>query len=211
MSQTGANADEWVPVTPGTEGVLALGMAHVIMAAKLRPAAPPGSAGAAHRRLERGACRPTRPIEVEKMHRRGGQTRSSVSRASSPSRRPAVAMIGGAAAGSHQRPVQRARRSMRSTRWWAASSSRAACSSRRSSTSTPPPSRPPAARRRDPRAPGGRHSGRRRRCPQVLLIDGANPVFTAPQAWRVREALEQGSVHRRASAASSTRRARSRI
>jgi anaerobic selenocysteine-containing dehydrogenase len=31
MSQTGANADEWVPVKPGTEGVLALGLAHVIM------------------------------------------------------------------------------------------------------------------------------------------------------------------------------------
>ena len=27
MSQTGANADEWVPVRPGTEGVLALGLA----------------------------------------------------------------------------------------------------------------------------------------------------------------------------------------
>ncbi len=38
MSQTGANADQWVPVKPGTEGVLALGLAHVIMAAKLRPA-----------------------------------------------------------------------------------------------------------------------------------------------------------------------------
>ena len=31
MSQTGANADEWVPVKPGTEGVLALGLAHVIL------------------------------------------------------------------------------------------------------------------------------------------------------------------------------------
>jgi anaerobic selenocysteine-containing dehydrogenase len=30
MSQTGANADEWVPAKPGTEGVLALGLAHVI-------------------------------------------------------------------------------------------------------------------------------------------------------------------------------------
>jgi len=37
MSQTGANADEWVPVNPGTEGVLALGMAHVIVNLKLRP------------------------------------------------------------------------------------------------------------------------------------------------------------------------------
>ena len=39
MSITGANADEWVPVKPGTEGVLALGLAHVILANKLRPAA----------------------------------------------------------------------------------------------------------------------------------------------------------------------------
>ena len=38
MSLTGANADEWVPVKPGTEGVLALGLAHVILANKLRPA-----------------------------------------------------------------------------------------------------------------------------------------------------------------------------
>ena len=38
MSQTGASADEWVPVKPGTEGVLALGLAHVILADKLRPA-----------------------------------------------------------------------------------------------------------------------------------------------------------------------------
>jgi len=37
MSITGANADEWVPVKPGTEGVLALGLAHVILANKLRP------------------------------------------------------------------------------------------------------------------------------------------------------------------------------
>src|SRR6185295_9073762 len=37
MSLTGANADEWVPVKPGTEGVLALGLAHVIVSGKLRP------------------------------------------------------------------------------------------------------------------------------------------------------------------------------
>jgi len=39
MSLTGANADQWIPVKPGTEGVLALGLAHVILANKLRPAA----------------------------------------------------------------------------------------------------------------------------------------------------------------------------
>ena len=31
MSQTGASADEWVPIRPGTEGVLALGIAHLIL------------------------------------------------------------------------------------------------------------------------------------------------------------------------------------
>src|SRR5262245_59532677 len=47
MSQTGANADEWVPAKPGTEGAVALGLAHVIMSEKLRPAAAGGRAGAA--------------------------------------------------------------------------------------------------------------------------------------------------------------------
>lgn len=37
MSQTGANADEWVTCFPGTEGLLALGLAHVIAKEKLRP------------------------------------------------------------------------------------------------------------------------------------------------------------------------------
>jgi anaerobic selenocysteine-containing dehydrogenase len=45
MSQTGANADEWVPVNPGSEGFLALGMAHVILKAKLRTADAAGRAG----------------------------------------------------------------------------------------------------------------------------------------------------------------------
>ena len=38
MSQTGANADEWVPCKPGTEGILALGVAHVILSGKLTSA-----------------------------------------------------------------------------------------------------------------------------------------------------------------------------
>jgi anaerobic selenocysteine-containing dehydrogenase len=37
MSQTGANADEWIACKPGTEGVLALGIAHVVMSQKLAP------------------------------------------------------------------------------------------------------------------------------------------------------------------------------
>ena len=45
MSQTGANADEWVACRPGTEGVLALGIAHVILSEKLAPQGAGSRAG----------------------------------------------------------------------------------------------------------------------------------------------------------------------
>jgi menaquinone reductase, molybdopterin-binding-like subunit len=45
MSQTGANTDEWIPCRPGTEGVLALGIAHVILSEKLAPQGAGSSAG----------------------------------------------------------------------------------------------------------------------------------------------------------------------
>lgn len=46
VSQTGASADEWITIRPGTEGAVALGLAHVILAKNLRPAAAGGAAGA---------------------------------------------------------------------------------------------------------------------------------------------------------------------
>jgi menaquinone reductase, molybdopterin-binding-like subunit len=45
MSQTGANTDEWIPCRPGTEGALALGIAHVILSEKLAPQAAASRAG----------------------------------------------------------------------------------------------------------------------------------------------------------------------
>ncbi|HVB98028.1 MAG TPA: molybdopterin-dependent oxidoreductase [Candidatus Dormibacteraeota bacterium] len=45
MTQTGANADEWVPAHPGSEGTLALGLAHVLINEHLRPAASAAGAG----------------------------------------------------------------------------------------------------------------------------------------------------------------------
>ena len=38
---------------------------------------------------------------------------------------------------------------------------------------------------------GGNPGRRAHAPPQVLMLDGANPVFDAPKAWRVREALEK--------------------
>ena len=103
MSQTGANADEWVPVKPGTEGVLALGLAHVILADKLRPADAGGRAGALDRRLVGGLADYTPDAGRADHRRRGGARRAAGARA----RRAAA---GGRdhrrrAAGAHQRPV----------------------------------------------------------------------------------------------------------
>src|SRR4030095_1223691 len=50
MSQTGANADTWIPLRPGTEGMVALGLAHTIMQAGLRATGAAGGAGAVRRR-----------------------------------------------------------------------------------------------------------------------------------------------------------------
>lgn len=49
MSQTGANANEWVAAHPGTEGLLALGIAHVIMKERL---GHPEAAGVAGMRID---------------------------------------------------------------------------------------------------------------------------------------------------------------
>ena len=45
MSQTGANCDEWIACRPGTEGLLALGIAHVILNQKLASQGPGSKAG----------------------------------------------------------------------------------------------------------------------------------------------------------------------
>ena len=45
MSQTGANCDEWIACRPGTEGLLALGIAHVILNQKLASQDPGSKAG----------------------------------------------------------------------------------------------------------------------------------------------------------------------
>ena len=46
MSQTGANADQWIPCQPGKEGALALGIAHVILKEKLNRGPAQSRAGA---------------------------------------------------------------------------------------------------------------------------------------------------------------------
>ncbi len=44
LSLTGINADEWIPAAPGTEGILALSLAQVILSRRLAPPPPPADA-----------------------------------------------------------------------------------------------------------------------------------------------------------------------
>ena len=95
MSQTGANADEWIPALPGSEGVLALGLAHVIMGDKLRPASSGGRAGALIPTWADGLPDYT-PDQVEK---KTGVPATTVARLARElaAHEPSVAIAGGAA------------------------------------------------------------------------------------------------------------------
>jgi menaquinone reductase, molybdopterin-binding-like subunit len=85
VSQTGANADEWIACPPGAEGAVALSVAHVIVNEKLRPAA----AG-----LDLSAYAPD---AIEKQFGVKAATISRVAREAAANS-PAVALIGDASA-----------------------------------------------------------------------------------------------------------------
>jgi anaerobic selenocysteine-containing dehydrogenase len=168
MSLTGASADEWVPVKPGTEGALALGLAHVILAGK-RPA-DAGRAGAAIDGWSAGLPDYT-PANVEQIT---GVPAKQVERLARTlvEVQPAVALIGGtplahtnglfhalavnalnALLGAVERPG-----GLFFTPGHVTSEVRSLTSEVLSSV-------------------------------KVLLLADANPVFDAPKAWKVREAL----------------------
>ena len=93
-SPTASMADEWVLVRPGTEGVLALGLAHVL----LRDGADGAAlAGATRTKLERFAPRPVEEITGVEARLVEALARSLVAS------RPVVAIGGGHAAGGPMR------------------------------------------------------------------------------------------------------------
>jgi anaerobic selenocysteine-containing dehydrogenase len=193
MSQTGANADEWVPVKPGTEGVLALGLAHVIMAATLRPAGAAGRAGALIDGWSSGLTGYT-PDAVEK---RTGVPAARVERLAKEfaADGPAVALVGGPPLGHtnglfHALAVNALNELVGSvgeaggvTFMPQVQLTAGAAAARRS------------AERPQPVASFEKFCANilaTERSPvQLLLVDGSNPVFATPPAWRVREALQK--------------------
>jgi len=174
MSQTGANADEWVPVKPGTEGVLALGLANVIMKSGARKASDAGRAGMLIDGWASGLSDYT-PQEVEK---KTGTPAARIERLAKEfaEQTPAMAIAAGG-------PLAQ-------TNGLFNALAVNALNALVGSVETPggiyftPLARPAS----DSNSAKNGEIGVKPET-QVLLIDGANPVFASPNAWGVKDAL----------------------
>jgi anaerobic selenocysteine-containing dehydrogenase len=196
MSQTGANADGWLPARPGTEGALALGLAHVIMRDRLADGAAAGRAGAVVEGWAVGLPQFT-PQFVEHTTGIAAARIEELARAFASSPR-AVAIIGGAA--------------LSQTNGLSQAMAVNALNALVGSVGAP------GGLQFTPPLPGGAvRESAARRAPaatakpsgltlaaltaeilastaspiEAVLLDDVNPVFMSPRAWRVREALER--------------------
>ncbi len=172
VSQTGASADEWVAIRPGTEGIVALGLAHVIMREGLRPAAAAGRAGG----LVDGWASGLPAFTPQEVEQRTGVKAARLERLAREfaAHGPSVAVIGGAAL-AHANGVVQA---------LAVNALNALVGSvdAPGGIAFTPTEAPPARPARSLRDLLGAS-------PQLLLLDDANPVFATPAAARVAEAL----------------------
>jgi anaerobic selenocysteine-containing dehydrogenase len=181
MSQTGASADEWVPVNPGTEGALAVGIANIVV--RLRSGSATGQAGSPQMGLMRGLP-DYKPDQVEAITGVPAQRVEQLAREFSE-RVPAVAIIGGA-------PLAH-------TNGFFAALAVNTLNTLVNNVGqpggiffTPQISFEPAgsdgagAFRLRPEGEGQPISAA-----QAVFIDGANPIFTTPRAWKVTDALTQ--------------------
>ena len=182
MSQTGASADEWVAIRPGTEGTLALGLAHVILKDSGRRAD--------HRAVQLidGGLTEYTPEEVEKVT---GVSAARITRLGSDlaSRGPAVAAIGGAALAQtnglfNALAVNALNAVVQAVgqRGGLLFTPQLNIAAAAKFSSTPAASRSLQELAEELLADAAG-------APQALFIDGANPVFATPRAWKVRDAL----------------------
>ncbi len=174
LSQTAANADEFVAIKPGTEGVLALGLAHVIIASKLRPAAGAGRAGAAIDGWAGGLAAFT-PAEVEK---KTGVAAAKVERLAREfaANAPAVALVSGA-------PLAHSNGLFHALAVNALNALVGSVNVPGGVSFIPQPAPAVATR--------GLSEILQAPAPKVLLLDDVNPVFASPAAWKVADGLSR--------------------
>ena len=181
VSQTGANADEWVACPPGMEGTLALSLAHVIMNDKLRPAS---AAGAGIDGWSTGLS----DFEPQKVAAQVGIDPAKIIRIAheAAANAPAVVLIGDAAT-AH-------------TNGLGAALAVNALNALLGSVGKPGGIEfAPVATASESAASAGAKTSIRdlaqeinsANAPKTLLLHGANPVFGTPAAWQVKDALQK--------------------
>lgn len=174
LSQTAGNADEFVALKPGTDGVLALGLAHVIIATNLRPASNAGRAGAAIEGWAGGLAAFT-PAEVEK---KTGVPAATVERLAKEfaAATPAVALVSGA-------PLAHSNGLFHALAVNALNALVGSVNVPGGVTFIPQPGPAVATRALNEILQGA--------APKVLLLDDVNPVFASPATAKVAEALKR--------------------
>ncbi|HEV2387403.1 MAG TPA: molybdopterin-dependent oxidoreductase [Candidatus Acidoferrales bacterium] len=189
MSQTGANSDEWIPARPGTEGELALGVAHVLLNEHLRTAESGGNAG----RLIEGWNDGLRDYRPEAVAWKTGVPPETITRLAHEmaAHAPAVAVVGGA-------PLAQTNGLFSALAVNALNALLGSVGKPGGLQFTP---QLPATRAVAPSKPGRDALSIQRLAQQILtgqsgpvealLVYEANPVFATPPGWQVRDALER--------------------
>ncbi len=192
MSQTGANADEWIPARPGTEGHLALAFAHVILNKHLVKAESAGTVGS---RID-GWSKGLPDYSPDAVARKTGVAPEIITRLAREmtTTGPGVAIVGGA-------PLAQ-------TNGLFTALAVNALNELLSSVGRPgglffSPGLPLGESNRlpanvvEPKLISVRSlaeqilSAHEPETVKILLVNRANPVFAAPTGWGVREALEK--------------------
>jgi anaerobic selenocysteine-containing dehydrogenase len=173
MTPTGAAADEWVPARPGTEGALALGIAHVILRDKLRPA----SSGRATALID-GWSAGLPDYAPDKVASITGIAAARIERLAREftERGPSVAIVGGA-------PLAHTNGLFTALAVNALNQLAGAVNQKGGLFFTPQLARTPRQ--------AGSLAQLAAAAPQVLFVDDVNPVFNAPRAWKVRDTIEK--------------------
>jgi anaerobic selenocysteine-containing dehydrogenase len=179
MSQTGANADEWIAPRPGTEGVMALGLAHVVLKEKLRPHLEDSAT-----RLIAGWSEGLPGYTAEQVEKRTGIPAKRIERLAHEMAEhvPAVAIVGGL-------PLAH-------TNGLFTALAVNALNALLGSVGTPggvfftprPPTEKSDKVTGDDDFIGDLLAGKLDGT-KILLLHNTNPVFATPTAWRVRDAL----------------------
>ena len=184
MSQTGANADEWVYAKPGTEGALALGLAHVMIAEKLRSREAAGATG----QLIYGWAEGLPDYTPEKVAGLTGVESARIQRLAHEiaAHTPAVAMIGGA-------PLALTNGLGNALAVNALNALVGSVEKPGGIFFTPQPlTEGPASLKEGSSVRALSEGILKGSFPvKVLLLFNANPVFASPSAWRVQEAFQK--------------------